>query len=100
MNVGALVNDGQFRMSAVRCYDTAMNQQNEKKCCSQSGAESVETPGVWVETTWREMWWWETKSGDAGKALTSDIHSVSNVNQIQLFMGCAKLVKRPIESTP
>ena len=68
LNVGALVNDGQFRMSAVRCYDTAMNQQNEKKCCSQSGAESVETPGVWVKTTWR----WERKSSDAGKVFASE----------------------------
>ena len=68
LNVGALVNDGQFRTSVVRHCDMEKFQQNERKCCSQSGIESVETPGVWVKTTWR----WERKSSEAGKALISE----------------------------
>ena len=68
LNIGASVNDGQFRKSVVRHYDTAMNLQNERKCCWRSGIESVETPGVWVKTTWR----WERKSSEAGKALISE----------------------------
>ena len=68
LNVDALVNDGQFRMSVVRHYDMAKTQQNEMKRCLRSGIESVETPGVWVKTTWR----WERKSSEAGKALISE----------------------------